>query len=122
MRCYNAEHLLWNDAVLTSLGRFDFIARILRPAARSLTATPFFSAATARNLRHILDRPQRLREILSDVDTLILPNENTRRLLVENGVNARNVLVQGYGLSLPAHNCDAKKVSPKLRLAYIWDS
>lgn len=119
MRCYNAEHLLWNDAVLTSLGRFDFIARILRPAARSLTATPFFSAVTARNLRYILDRPQRLREILSDVDTLILPNENTRRLLVENGVNARNVLVQGYGLSLPAHNNDAKKVSPKLRLAYI---
>lgn len=119
MRCYNSEHHLWNDAVLTSLGRSNLIARILRPAARLLTATPFFSAATARNLRYILDRPQRLHEILSDVDVLILPNENTRGLLVENGVNARRVLVQGYGLSLPAHNSGAKKVSPKLRLGYI---
>jgi len=119
MRCYNAEHLLWNDAVLARLGRFDFIAQILRPVSRLLTATPFFSPATARNLRYILDRPQRLREILSDVDVLISPNKNNRRLLAENGANARNVLVQGYGLSSSAYNCGAKKVSPNLRLAYI---
>jgi glycosyltransferase involved in cell wall biosynthesis len=106
--------------VIAQLGRSDAITRLLRPAAeRLIEARSLSSMPALRKLRSVMERPRRLREILSQADVLVVPSENTHRVLVENGISARRMVVLGFGLSLPREIYPVKELSVKLRLAFI---
>jgi glycosyltransferase involved in cell wall biosynthesis len=117
-RCYRSTDVKWN--VMAQLGRSDSIARVLRPVAEFVVAVPGLSSMhTLSKLRSIIERPRRLREIVSGVDMLIVPNKNTHRVLAENGITVNRVQILEFGLSLPADICPPKTSSANLRLAYI---
>jgi glycosyltransferase involved in cell wall biosynthesis len=67
----------------------------------------------------IIDRPRRLRQIISLVDMLIIPNRSTFELLHGNGLRPQRSIVLGFGLTLPSSVSAAKIPSDKLRLGYI---
>jgi glycosyltransferase involved in cell wall biosynthesis len=119
-RCYALPWIGWDDQILSWLGRSDVLVSVLKFAAVIAARVPALRSHPAlRNVRRVIDRPRVLREILSLVDVFIAPNSNTQKILMQNGISARRVMVLSFGLSLPAQIRATKEKSAKLRLAYI---
>lgn len=117
-RCYAAPEAKWKQRWLVTLARSDRVAAILRRAIQLPDVVPGLRSLTALGkMRHVIQRPQLVREILSRADLLIAPNQNTYNLLVQNGAIAQRMVLLGFGLPLPPEV--RKRPSGTLRLGYV---
>jgi glycosyltransferase involved in cell wall biosynthesis len=119
MRCYALPNQKW-DGYIANLSRLGPAAKLLTSALAFAFPVPGLkSRPKLRNLRSLIERPRRLREILNLVDVFIAPNQNTSRILKQNGISPKRFVELAYGLSLPRDLCTTKKPSPRLRLGFI---
>jgi glycosyltransferase involved in cell wall biosynthesis len=119
MRCYALPNRKW-DRAFASVARSEVLVRALGSACDFASHVPGLrSTSKLRQLQNVIARPRRLREILELVDVLIVPTQNTYRVLTQNGIKAKRFLILEYGLSLPPGIRTAKTPSQKLRIGYI---
>ncbi len=118
MRCCTRRGPDWRRRLLEVLSCSDLAARFVRSIVQVLGLLPGARSLTIlRKMVHVVERSQRLRQIVGGVDVLIAPNQNTYNLLIQNGIVARRMIVLGFGLKLPVKV--RKKSSRTLRLGYI---
>jgi|SRR5690348_12822743 glycosyltransferase involved in cell wall biosynthesis len=119
IRCYALPNPK-RDAFFAKLAHWGPGVGALRSALEFTFHLPGLqSTPKLRNLRSLVERPRRLREVLSLVDVLIAPNQNTVRVLKHNGISPKRFVQLGFGLSLPRDLRTTKTPSQKLRLGFI---
>jgi len=102
------------------IARHKWLARALSPILIGLGSLPFFRPDWLANLIWLSERPQWMKQTLSQIDVLLAPTANTARLLTINGIKPVEMRTSGFGLEAhvapvaPAHSEDSK-----LRIGYI---
>ena len=96
------------------------LSAVLAPVATGLAALPVRRPAWLASLLWLAHRREWMKRTLSQVDVLVAPTSNTRRLLAETGLKPAEMSECGFGLEEHAlHPAPAQRRIGVLRLGYV---